>query len=63
MADKNGVQQPHSSPGPEEDQGGNQSPGPEKDPSDEKKKRDPNYWAAGSFLLNLWRFLRDWPNS
>ncbi|MCF4139173.1 hypothetical protein L1856_24115 [Streptomyces sp. Tue 6430] len=24
-------------------------------------KKGPN-WAAGSFALNLWRFLRDWLN-
>lgn len=64
MADKNGAQEPHSSPGPEEDQSDNPSPGSEKDLSDgERKERDPNYWAAGSFLLNLWRFVRDWLSS
>ncbi|WP_330239454.1 hypothetical protein [Streptomyces sp. NBC_00525] len=77
MADEDGAQQRHASQGPEAEPVDNKSHGPEevgpsndrstdpvKDSGDEeKKKRDPNYWAAGSFLLNLWRILRDWLNS
>ncbi|MFC9180195.1 hypothetical protein ACFTZJ_05640 [Streptomyces globisporus] len=48
MTDKHGKQQPHSSPASEEIRS-----------SGEKEKRSPNLWAAGSFALNLWRFLRD----
>lgn len=27
----------------------------------EEQKKGPN-WAAGSFAINLWRFVRDWWN-
>lgn len=69
MADKNGEQQPQSLPDPEKDPSDKESPGPRKDPSDEQSpdpKKDPSdeegkgrgpNWAAGSFLLNLWRVL------
>ncbi|WP_446040404.1 hypothetical protein [Streptomyces sp. SID1121] len=49
MKDKRGGQKPPSEPSRETEQ-----------VSEEKKGKSPNHWAAASFVINLWRLVRDW---
>ncbi|MFD7690581.1 hypothetical protein [Streptomyces sp. NPDC059781] len=65
MSEKDGGLKPRPQPDREPDETSDRKPDEASDrkpdeTTEREQRRGPNYWAAASFLINLWRFIRDW---